>query len=280
MDAESIKKMATVRRPCRLIPITSPADLQWYGAMAAQSQMFGPITQPEGVMIVGICHQTGMSWLEFAETFNIMHHRVSKRTDAILADFQERGGTVEIVSRTNEKAEAKFAFGKTKYTSTVKWEDCLAEPFIYVGKEEQIVNLITSGNTAGLTMKPKYRTNRSRMQMMWARCVSDGIRVVCPAACQGVYTPEEVEDIVEYDMPDAGAATPAAQPAAAPAPAPAPAPAAPENVEVCSVGTMAGKRWDSMDDNTLNLALQAAFPQAVKDYIGKVLESRRASAAQ
>ncbi len=61
---------------------------------------------------------------------------------------------------------------------------------------------------------------------------------------------------------------------------PAPVPAEPENVEVCGVGTMAGKRWDSMDDNTLNLALQAAFPQSVKDYIGKVLESRRASAAQ
>ncbi len=277
MNAETIQKAVAGRRPCNRIPITCAADLQWYGQMAAASQMFGAISPPEGVMICGICHQTGISWLEFAETFNIMHHRISKRTDAILADFQERGGVCEIVSRTDEKAEAKFTFGKTKYTSTVKWDDCLTEPFIYQGKEEAIVNSIAANNTAALVMKPKYRTKRSRMQMMWARCVSDGVRVVCPAACQGVYTPEEVEDIAEYDMP---VATPTTPPPAATAPAPAPAPAAPENVEVCSVGSMAGKRWDSMDDNTLLLALQASFPQPVKDYISKILESRPASAGQ
>ena len=138
------------------------------------------------------------------------------------------------------------------------------------------MNNITSGNTAALVMKPKYRTNRSRMQMIWARCVSDGVRVVCPAACQGVYTPEETEDIAEYDIP-----APVAVPVAAPAPAPAPSPAAaePENVEVCAVGTMAGKRWDSMDDQTLSLALQANFPASVKEYIGKILDTRRAVAA-
>ena len=280
MNAETIQKAVAGRRPCNRIPITCAADLQWYGQMAAASQMFGAITPPEGVMICGICHQTGISWLEFAETFNIMHHRISKRTDAILADFQERGGVCEIVSRTDEKAEAKFTFGKTKYTSTVKWDDCLTEPFIYQGKEEAIVNSIAANNTAALVMKPKYRTKRSRMQMMWARCVSDGVRVVCPAACQGVYTPEEVEDIAEYDAPAPGVATPMPPPAAAPAPAPAAAPAAPENVEVCPVGSMAGKRWDSMDDNTLALALQASFPQPVKDYINTILESRRANAAQ
>ena len=279
MNAETIQKAVAGRRPCTRIPITCPADLQWYGQMASASQMFGAISPPEGVMICGICYQTGISWLDFAETFNIMHHRISKKTDAILADFQERGGVYEIVSRTEDKAEAKFAYGKTKWTSTVKWEDCLSEPFIYIGKEEAIVNSIVANNTAALVMKPKYRTKRSRMQMMWARCVSDGVRAVCPAACQGVYTTEEVEDIVEYDIQNASIAIP---PAAAPAPTPAPAaaPAEPENIEVCSVGTMAGKRWDSMDDATLNLALQAAFPQSVKDYISKILESRRANAAQ
>ena len=280
MNAESIQRAIAGRRPCTRIPITCAADLQWYGQMAAQSQMFGAISLPEGVMICGICHQTGMSWLEFAEKFNIMHHRISKRTDAILADFQERGGVCEIVSRTEDKAEAKLSFGKSKYTSTVNWDDCLTEPFIYQGKEEAIVNSIAANNTAALVMKPKYRTKRSRMQMMWARCISDGVRVVCPAACQGVYTPEEIEDIAEDDIPAAGVAVPiAAAPAPAPAPAPSPAAAEPENVEVCAVGTMAGKRWDSMDDQTLSLALQANFPASVKEYIGKILDIRRAGAA-
>lgn len=278
MNPETIiQRNIAKRRPCNRIPITCAADLQWYGQTAAATQIFGQINPAEGAMIVGICHQIGISWLEFAETFNMMHHRISKKTDAILADLVERGGEYEILSRTKDKAEAKFTNGKAVYVSTVTWEDCLTEPFIYQGKEEVIVNNITSGNTAALVMKPKYRTNRSRMQMIWARCVSDGVRVVCPAACQGVYTPEETEDIAEYEMPVPVAPTPA--PAPAPAPAPSPAAAEPENVEVCAVGTMAGKRWDSMDDQTLTLALQANFPQSVKDYIGKILETRRAGAA-
>lgn len=35
------------------------------------------------------------------------------------------------------------------------------------------------------------------MQMLWARCISDSVRAVDPTCCQGVYTPEEVEDFVD-----------------------------------------------------------------------------------
>lgn len=271
MNAETIKKNVAGRRPCRRTPITCAADLQWYGQTAAQTQIFGSINPAEGAMIVGICDQIGISWLEFAETFNMIHHRISKKTDAILASLVEHGGTYELISRTVDKAEAKFKCGKVVYTSTVSWEDCLTEPFIYIGKEEAIVNNIEAGNTAALVMKPKYRTKRSRMQMMWARCVSDGVRVVCPAACQGVYTPEEMEDIAEYDNP-----VPVNTVTNAPAPAaPDPSlPAEPVNIEVCAVGAMAGKRWDTMDDATLNLALQATFPEDVKAYIKEILAAR------
>lgn len=283
MNAEVIKNNVTRRRPCNRMPITCAADVQWYGQMAAQTQIFGSINPAEGAMIIGICHQVGISWLEFAETFNMMHHRISKKTDAILASLIEYGGQYEIICRTDEKAEAKLKCGKATYVSSVVWEDCLSEPFIYIGKEETVVNNITSGNTAALVMKPKYRTKRSRMQMLWARCVSDGVRVVCPQACQGVYTPEEVEDFAENEAPPVYVGT-AAAPAPAPAPAtPAPAPAQEAvtqspavNIEVCNAGAMAGKRWDSMDDNTLTYALNASFPEEVKTYIREILASRKA----
>ena len=284
MNAEVIKNNVTGRRPCNRIPITCAADVQWYGQMAAQTQIFGSINPAEGAMIIGICHQVGISWLEFAETFNMMHHRISKKTDAILASLLEYGGQYEIISRTDEKAEAKFKYGKAAYTSSLVWEDCLSEPFIYQGKEEVIVNNITSGNTAALVMKPKYRTKRSRMQMIWARCVSDGVRAVCPQACQGVYTPEEVEDFVENEYPSIPVAV---VPQAAPAVVPVAAPAAPAqevaapvaNIEICNAGTMAGKRWDSMDNNTLTYALNASFPEEVKAYIREILSVRAATAA-
>ena len=39
------------------------------------------------------------------------------------------------------------------------------------------------------------------MQMMWARCISDGIRAVCPAATAGQYTVEETQDFDEAAAP-------------------------------------------------------------------------------
>ena len=85
-------------------------------------------------------------------------------------------------------------------------------------------------------LKDNWSTPRRRMQMMWARAVSDGVRTVCPLATRGHYTPEEA---VDFDEPKVVNVTPvpasypqqeAGQPAAPapdPAPAPAMAPAAP-----------------------------------------------------
>ena len=48
----------------------------------------------------------------------------------------------------------------------------------------------------GKTYKDNWATPRSRMQMLWARVVSDGVRTMAPEICSGIYTPEETADIV------------------------------------------------------------------------------------
>ena len=267
MSKQAENSIVVAPQMAAALPISNVQEMQFLGQVLSQSKLFGTTNPAEGLAIVAMCHQKRMSWLDFMETFHMIKGRVSKKTDAILADLHRIGGDHEIIERTPDKASAKFTKGKASYTSTITWEDCKQEPFTYEGKESDIVDLIKAGRFDSLKIKAKYCTPRSRKQMLWARCVSDGVRVVAPECCQGVYTPEEVDDYAP-----APAAYVQQMPAA---PSPSPAPVQVEDVEVCPMGSMKGQRWDSMEVSLLKQALNVpAFPDNVKAYIRTVIEQK------
>lgn len=252
------------------LPVNSVQDMQTLGAVLAQSQLFGQTNPAVGLAIVGMCHQKRISWLDFMQTYHMIQGVVSKKTDAILADFHRIGGTHKVIARTPEKAEAAFVLGDCSYTSTISWEDCKYEPFIYVGKEKDVVPLIERNAFEKLVVKAKYRTPRARMQMLWARCVSDGVRVVAPECVQGIYTPEETSDFVA--APAASTPLVDVQPIASPSPL---------SVEEVPCGPLMGKRWDGLDTPVLQQALEGTNPlitTQMKDYIRNVLLAREMSA--
>ena len=267
-----------------LLPINNCQEFEWMGKMIASSELFGQQNPMVGAAIVGICHQERKSWLWFMENFHMIKGKVSKKADAMLADFRRAGGVHEIVTRTDKEASCKFSLGKSKYTSTIKWEDCLNEPFIYIGKEDEVAKILEQPNgKAKLTMKAKYKTPRARMQMLWARCVSDGIRVVAPEHCQGVYTPEEVDDYAQEPkaIQVTGVASDAPY-AATEAAAPTVEVQQPVNIECCPAGNPAwvGKRWDDESVFTTDILRQAlnvqhpSFTPEMKDYIRGIIEKR------
>lgn len=121
--------------------------------------------------------------------------------------------------------------------------------------------------TARRSPSRRSTRRRARMQMLWARCVSDGVRTVAPQCCCGIYTPEETDDFA--DAPRAASVQPPAPPVAR-----TPADADPS---ICPAGTLKGRAWDSMDDATLENALKvsdAIFTPAMKDRIRSVLAGR------
>ena len=132
--------------------------------------------------------------------------------------------------------------------------------------------MLARGQTPPL--KAKYSTPRARMQMLWARCVSDGVRVVAPECVQGIYTPEETADFTEIS------ATPAPSiptPVAHPAQVQGVASSSPFAVEEVPCGSLKGKRWDELDTPILQQALGGTNPlitTEMKDYIREVLGKR------
>lgn len=257
--------------PAENLPVHSLQDMDWLGKMVAGTQLFGQTKPADCLAIVAMCHQERMSWMRFSQTYHWIKGRPTKRMDAILADFAKIGGRKKVHERTPERASCTFSLDGDEYTSTISWEDAQREPFVYEGKEADVVVALANGgrypNGTPLALKAKYQTPRARMQMLWARCVSDGVRTVAPQCCCGIYTPEETDDFA--DAPRAASVQPPAPPVAR-----TPADADPS---ICPAGTLKGRAWDSMDDATLENALKvsdAIFTPAMKDRIRSVLAGR------
>ena len=265
-------QVVTVHTKSKL-PIVSAADIAWYGQTISQTKMFGDINPAEGSAIIMMCYQEGWTLYEFATTFDWMHGRASKKTDAMIADFELRGGKREIIERSSERAAVKLSYNGKNYESALTWEECKKEPFVYAGRQETILAALKAGDTSRLGIKDKYATPRSRMQMLWARVHSDGIRVVCPESVKGNYTPEEVGDFAEDPQPSVSYT----QPIAPPPPA-----------TFCPAGNpnWVGKRWDDETVFSTDILRQAlavqhpTFTDAMKDYIRSIIAKREAAAAQ
>lgn len=222
------------------LPIISLDDMARFGEQVARSNMFGSINPDQGAVIVAACYQRGIDLLQFSETYNIVHGRISMRADAMLGRLVELGGSYEIIQRDSERAAIKAEFKSAKGEFSITKDEALSEPF---SKDR-------SGN-----IKEKYSTPRGLMQMLWARAVSDAVRTVCPIANQGNYTPEEVEDFTESEPVNDGDPVPIVAPPM-PVNLPPEAPVADE-FSICPVqGECYGIEWVKLPLDVLLVAVQ------------------------
>ena len=272
----------------RSLPVRCMADVATAGQLIAQSGMLGARNPAEGFLIAATCIQEGMSFLKFGEKYNIISGRISIKAEAMLSKLLELGGEYKILSRDPEKAGIWLKYKSAEFTSTLTWAEAQNESYTR-GKD-------------GKTLKDNWSTPRRRMQMLWARAVSDGVRVVCPLATQGTYTPEEVQDfddrpascqaVPTAPLPDAGQVIDLPPPVSAmpPVPPPMPPPSAPPiqnnpvttpfdqppappvddgvDYTVCRApGPFSGKPWAQVDTDSLKFALKTSSPHITsRDY--------------
>lgn len=280
----------------RDLPMQSMADIAKAGELIAMSGMLGARNPAEGFLIAATCQQEGMSFLTFCERYNIISGRISIKAEAMLSRLLELGGEYKIIARDPEKAALWLRYKSAEFTSSLTWADAQQETY-------------TRGRD-GKSLKDNWSTPRRRMQMLWARAVSDGVRVVCPLATRGTYTPEEVMD---FDDPRGATATPvnlppvdAAPPSLAPArsvsmpiipvapsapavpvdnsPTPFAVPAVAEDgtdYTICRAsGDYHGKPWAEIETGDLRLALGVVSPDiTARDHevIRAIITSRKES---
>jgi len=186
------------------MPVGSLGELVEVGRLFERSGMFGCREPGQGVVVALTCRMRGIDPIEFQATYNIIDGTPSMRADAMLARFGELGGSYKMIERTPARAEIHVTYREhDKERFSLTWEEAQAEPF-------------TKKKDGGI--KTNWKTPRARMQMLWARVVSDAIRVVAPEVNHGTYTPEEVADFdharevaVEVSPPVARAVQPQEQ---------------------------------------------------------------------
>lgn len=183
------------------------AAAKFLGEAIAHSGMFGLTNPKQGVIFAWECLVRRMPPLMLKETYHVIQGSLSMRAEKMLSNFNEGGGKHRVLSRTGELASVEMTLNGEKQVFSLSWEDAKQEPFVYSGKEKEVVPLLLAGKLDKLKIKDKYATPRARSQMMWARVVSDGVRAVMPSAICGCYTPEEISD-----FSDLGVAVPSNDP--------------------------------------------------------------------
>lgn len=153
------------------------AAIEKLGEIIAYSGLFGCSKKEQGQVLAMQCLVEGKPPLELAKTYHLIEGKLSMKADTMLARFQMSGGKVQWIERTNERVKAKFAHNGNE-----------------VLIEHTLEEHRSSGTAMGNNGKLKDNWRKFPRQMLTARVVSEGVRLLAPEINFGIYTPEEVGD--------------------------------------------------------------------------------------
>lgn len=149
------------------------AEMEKMANTVAKSKLFG-IQQPEQALaLMALCQAEGIHPMTAVRDYHIIQGRPSLKSETMLSRFLASGGKVEWHSLTDQKAEATFSHpqgGSIKLDWTME-----------------------RAKQAGLANKDIWKGYPRAM--LRNRLISEGVRTVNPSIVQGVYTPEELQNM-------------------------------------------------------------------------------------
>ena len=164
-----------------LVPLQ---DITQMAEVAAGSKMFGFKNPQEAMAIMLLCQAENLHPAVAMRDYHVIQGRPALKADAMLARFQQAGGSVQWKDYTDEKVTGVFSH-PSGGSLEVSWS-------------------LAQAKSIGIANKDNWR-NYPRA-MLRARCVSEGIRSVYPGCVVGVYTPEEIQDFKPSKQIDMGIA--------------------------------------------------------------------------
>lgn len=147
-------------------------DIQHMAEVAASSKMFGFKNPQEAMAIMLLCQAEGLHPAIAMRDYHVIQNRPALKADAMLARFQQAGGTVVWKEYTNDAVTGLFTHPQ--------------------GGSLEVTWTLVQAKSIGIASKDNWK-NYPRA-MLRARVISEGIRAVFPGCVVGVYTPEEVAD--------------------------------------------------------------------------------------
>jgi hypothetical protein len=148
-------------------------DVKNMAVTAAQSRLFGTTDVNQMTALMLIAQAEGLHPMIAARRYHVIQGRPTMKAEAMLAEFQRTGGKVEWDEHSAKRCAATFSH-PTGSTVDVEWT-------------------VEKAKSAGLVGKDNWKNYPENM--LHARVVSDGVRWCYPQAVQGLYTPEEIDDM-------------------------------------------------------------------------------------
>jgi len=160
--------------------INDAAGLDMFGNAICRSGMFGCESKEAGIVFALQCIAENKPPLEMAKNYHLVKGKLTKRADAMLADFRRAGGKVTWRDLKNDKIqEAVFEFEDVQTTASFSMEDA------------KRAGLVRAGSA----------WDKTPAAMLRARCISETLRAIAPEIVQGVYVPEEIDIKPQAAMP-------------------------------------------------------------------------------
>ena len=159
-------------------------DIEKMANAVAQSKLFGVKNANEAIALMLVAQAEGMHPATAARDYHVIQGRPALKADAMLARFQQAGGSVQWKEYTDEKVTGVFSHPQGG-TLELSWT-------------------LQQAKSIGIANKDNWK-NYPRA-MLRARVISEGIRSVYPGCVVGVYTPEEVADFDNKPPKDMGMA--------------------------------------------------------------------------
>lgn len=205
--------------------IQSYEQMESASAKLASSGLMGKNTTPEMVFgLMLLCQCEGLNPIAAMKRYHIVEGRPSMRADAMQAEFLARGGAIIFHVRTDEMVAATLFSEKSKVDDAARkraadrfavlWAlDCEIEEAkraklmvdaskFSIEGEETIIRTFADCQQKGITngrdgIKANWKS--SPRQMLTARVITEGVRLVNPGLIAGIYNEDETADIVRQE---------------------------------------------------------------------------------
>jgi hypothetical protein len=148
-------------------------QMERMGEAIAKSNLFGVKTVDQAVALMVIAQAEGRHPGSVANDYHIIQGRPALKADTMLTRFLAAGGSVKWTSYTSTKVAAIFSHPQ--------------------GGSIEVDWTIEMAKSAGLSVKDNWKAYPRAM--LRARVISEGVRTIFPGVSNGIYTPEEIEDM-------------------------------------------------------------------------------------
>ena len=153
--------------------LVSMSDMQQMAKAMASSGLFGVKTPDQALALMLVAQAQGISPATACVDFDVIQGKPAMTARAMLARFQQAGGTIKWLQYTDDVCEAAFSHPQCPDPINIKWT-------------------MKDATRAGLTGKDNWK--KYPRQMLSSRVMSEGVDRCYPAASGGFYPPEVVQD--------------------------------------------------------------------------------------